>query len=65
MRLIWWKITRPDFVRGPVEVAGDALNIHLPEEWSAVDLARIEHGHLDNEWLTRLQKWVDGSAPRD
>jgi hypothetical protein len=64
MRVIWWKITRPDTGVGPVELMGDTLNIHLPEEWSLQDILQ-QNGEqpVDRDWLNRLLAWSDGLPP--
>jgi len=61
MRVIWWKISRPELANGPVELVGDSLNIHLPEDWSPIDV--LQHGDdpSNRDWLTRLLQWTEGS----
>ncbi|MCY0898200.1 MAG: hypothetical protein OWU33_04565 [Firmicutes bacterium] len=64
MRVIWWKITRPDTGVGPVELMGDTLNIHLPEEWSLQDILQQNGDQpVDRDWLNRLLAWSDGLPP--
>lgn len=60
MRVIWWKITRPQTDTGPVELIGESLNIHLPEDQSPLQLLQNGEHHLDREWLTRLLEWTNG-----
>ena len=61
MRVIWWKITRPDLqTNTPGESWGDNLNIHLPEDWSPLQLNSEGDNDIDREWLNRLLKWTDG-----
>lgn len=59
MRVIWWRIARPETASGPIELTGASLNIHLPDDQSPVDL--LKNGEdLDREWLSRLLEWSDG-----
>lgn len=60
MRVIWWKITRPDSALGPIELTGDSLNIHLPQDQSPVQLLTDGTHDIDRDWLSRLLQWSDG-----
>lgn len=60
MRVIWWRITRPDTPSGPVELVGDSLNIHLPENLSAVEMLQAGGEKAAQDWLSRLLEWTDG-----
>ncbi len=61
MRVIWWKITRPETNGGPIELTGETLNIHLPENQSPLQLLQDGEQHLDRDWLNRLLQWANGS----
>jgi hypothetical protein len=60
MRVIWWRITRPDTPSGPVELIGDSLSIRLPEDQSAVELLQAGGETAAKDWLSRLLEWTDG-----
>lgn len=59
MRVIWWRITRPDTTEGPPELSGETLNIHLPEDWSPIQALSNGETSIDRDWLNRLLKWSD------
>ncbi len=59
MRVIWWRISRPETTEG-VEMMGETLNIHLPEDWSPVQVLQNGEQTIDRDWLNRLLKWSDG-----
>ena len=63
MRVIWWKIARPEGEPGPVELMGDTLNIHLPDNWSPVEVMKNGEHDIDRDWLNRLLAWSDGAQP--
>ncbi len=63
MRVIWWKIARPEGEQGPVELMGDTLNIHLPDSWSPVEVMKNGDQDIDRDWLNRLLAWSDGAQP--
>jgi len=60
MRVIWWKITRPEASGGPVELLGDSLTLHLPADQSPVQWLNSQGGASDDQWLNRLLAWSDG-----
>lgn len=60
MRVIWWKISRPDDMSGPVELTGDSLTIHLPEDQSPIQLINSGEQTIDRDWLNRLLQWTNG-----
>ena len=59
MRVIWWRISRPDDVAGPIELAGDTLNIHLPEDQSPLAVLQNGEHDIDRDWLNRLLRWSE------
>ena len=62
MRVIWWRITRPDITEAPATLVGDSLNIHLPEDWSPVQVMQDGQHTVDRDWLNRLLRWSDGES---
>ncbi len=61
MRLIWWRISRPETESEPLRFMGDTLNIHLPEGQSPLQLLQNGESGLDRDWLTRLLQWSERS----
>lgn len=57
MRIIWWRITRPESDLAPVQWVGDSLNIHLPEDQSPITLMQNGEHEIDRDWLSRLLEW--------
>ncbi len=61
MRVIWWRISRPEERSGPAELTGDSLTIHLPEDQSPVQVLQNGEHRIDRDWLNRLLQWTDSS----
>lgn len=63
MRVIWWKISRPEDLGQPVDFSGDTLTIHLPSDGSPIPILQNGESNIDRDWLTRLLNWSDGRVP--
>lgn len=58
MRVIWWRINRPDRPESPTyEAFGDSLTLKVPDDW--VPKVPLKPEHVEEDWLTRLLKWSE------